>query len=411
VTIAFSPSCTAPGVTLSASDAVNLICVTVSRTVNTSFLRLLGTNTSTVTAKSVAALTTAVSTIPIVALHPTLSGAFSTNGGPSVTVCGGPSRAIQVNSSSSSSISISGGGTIDLSKAGTADPLGNCSTGTGANLANVGSQATFPGTLLLGTTGAYIHPSSTLRDPLSIISPPTQPGTNGSVQTYSSAANVLAHCPTTPALSQCKVYSPGYYASGISVGNSEFAVFRPGIYWMNGNGFSVSGIARMAQASADSSDPATGTGWTSGMLIYNSPSTPVHNGDALSIGGGKIGGNSYPTTDCPNGGNCLIGSPSASAYQGIFFFQNRATAFSLTHSVTGGQGGIDLTGTIYASHTVAGITADGTYQTVAIGGGNGVITTLKSGIVADKFSISSGAGLKIQLPANRTTVRQVALAQ
>src|SRR5689334_499698 len=119
-------------VTLSGVDNPNLIQVTVTRVVNTTFLRALGVKTSTVKAVGTAAVTVQPQPVPILVLHPTASGSFSTNGGNTIKICGGPARSIQVNSSNGTSVSISGSGTVDLSQAGPLDP-GDCSVGTGAD--------------------------------------------------------------------------------------------------------------------------------------------------------------------------------------------------------------------------------------------------------------------------------------
>src|SRR5690242_17208192 len=127
---------TAPGVTLATSpdpsNTANVVQVTITRTLNTGIMRMLGAASTAVPAVAVAAVVDVVNPVPILVLHPTLSGSFSINGTPTITICGGPQRSIQVNSSSTTSISISGASnTVDLSKAGPLDS-GTCNTGTGA---------------------------------------------------------------------------------------------------------------------------------------------------------------------------------------------------------------------------------------------------------------------------------------
>ena len=101
------------------ANTANLIQVNITRTLNTGIMKMLGSSTSNVTAVAVAAVVDVVNPVPILVLHPTLSGAFKINGTPTITICGGPQRSIQVNSRSTTSISISGGSnTVDLSRAG-----------------------------------------------------------------------------------------------------------------------------------------------------------------------------------------------------------------------------------------------------------------------------------------------------
>ncbi|HEY1949972.1 MAG TPA: pilus assembly protein TadG-related protein [Bryobacteraceae bacterium] len=395
------PSCnghiTLPG------NTGNLIRVVVQRTVNTMFMRVLGRNSATVSATAIAAISLTPSPLPIDVLHPTLSGSFSKNGSNTVTICGGPARAIQVNSTSTSSISISGNsGTIDLSHAGPLDS-GNCTTGTGADLANSGVQA-LPShaNVLWGTKpGAYVDPASPIADPLINVVAPSKPAVNGASVSYTTTATEQAHgCPAA-----CTVYSPGYWQNGIQVKN-DFAVFRPGIYWIDSKGFvlDANSTARMATQAPDNTDPTGITNWTLGMLIYN-------NGNGILSIASNSGKSASTNFNCPNGGNCLVGSPQNSSYDGILFFQNRATATSLSHSFSGG-GGLSLTGTIYLTHTVAGINSDGTYQSLTLSGNSGGATKVQGEIIVDALSLGGSSGITMNLIGTPTfSVRQVALVQ
>lgn len=141
--------------TLSGADPKNLIRVTVARTLQTSFMRLLGTNTATIKAAGTAAIVLQAATIPIVVTHPSLDGSFAMGGGSTITICGGGNKSLQVNSSSSTAISASNNTMVDLSHAGT-DDTGTCSTGTGGNFGNWGGPSSYPGGLLLGTRSGNI---------------------------------------------------------------------------------------------------------------------------------------------------------------------------------------------------------------------------------------------------------------
>jgi Flp pilus assembly protein TadG len=415
-------------VTLSTTDDPNLIRVTVTRDVNTIFMRALGATASTVRAVATAAISLEPAPIPILVLHPTLSGSFNKNGSNSITICGGPTRSIQVNSTSTTSINISGvSGTVDLSHAGPLDTLGDCSTGTGADFANVGLQNPYPGTLLLGTKpGSYISPASPIEDPLLTVAPPAQPADApaplpvcGKPSTGAPVRCPVAdhNCPASLTNNDaCWVYSPGYYPDGIDV-SGGYVQFRPGIYWINHGGFHLGSntVARMAQGS-DDIDLVTSTGWTGRMLVYNSPSTPVnatHDIFEITSNSGQINNISYPDAahNCATGGNCLVGAPMDGTYEGILFFQNRTTASNLTHSFSGG-GGLSLTGTIYLTHTAASIRSDGKYQSVNLQGNSGGTTKVEGEIITDVLSLGGTSGVTMNLIATPTfEVRQVALVQ
>src|SRR3954449_11265478 len=110
------PTAAAVGVNTSSlsSDPVNLLRVTVQRPVNTTLIRFLGPSTATIRATGTAAIVSVMSPVPIIVTHPTMSGALSSNGNPSINICGGPTRSIQVNSSSSTSLSMNSNTTVDL---------------------------------------------------------------------------------------------------------------------------------------------------------------------------------------------------------------------------------------------------------------------------------------------------------
>src|SRR5207248_8674025 len=63
-----------PGVSFSTSgvrDSPNVIRVTITRTVNTGLMRLLGSSSSTVKAIAVAAIVDVLAPVPVLVLHPT----------------------------------------------------------------------------------------------------------------------------------------------------------------------------------------------------------------------------------------------------------------------------------------------------------------------------------------------------
>jgi len=404
-------------VTLSGVDSPNLIQVTVTKVVDTVFLRAVGVNTSTVKAVGTAAITLERQPVPILVLHPSASGSFSKNGTNTIQICGGPVRSIQVNSTSTTSISISGAsGTVDLSHAGPLDVSGDCTAGTGADFGNTGTQNPYPGTISLGTKpGQYISPASPIADPLLDIAAPAQPAIAGGYDTYAPGQH---NCPSDlPSGVECRLYHGGYYASGIQFGSSKvYAQFRPGIYWINHGGlqFDSNSIVRMAQGT-DSSDPTGITTWTRGMLVYNSPSSPVNtSNDIITItsnAGQLQGGYKNPTADCPNGGNCLVGSPSDSAYKSILFFQNRATATTLNHQLQGG-GGLTIRGTIYLTHTAATTATDGKFQSLSLQGNSGGVTKVEGEIIVDALSLGGNSTVTMNLLSAATFfVRQVALVR
>jgi hypothetical protein len=390
VTVSFPASTAAPGVALSGSAPTKLIQVSVSRSVNTTLMRLLGPTATTVTATAMAAIVDVVAPVPILVTHPTLTQSLSLQGNPAITICGGPSRSIQVNSGDSNAFHMGGSASIDLSKAGVLDD-GHCNTGTGADFGTWGGPAANPGVTL--GVGKYIEPSSPIKDPLANVSPPPVPGTIGS---HAALGNGASGCPASPKKG-CQLYTPGLYAGGID-GKNSTPVFEPGIYYIQGGGIDCSANCDMFMATGTGADGASGTntGWTGNVLFYNTGSTaqPTNSGSINLSANGTVN---------------LVGSPSGSAYKGILFFEDRAAA-AQTHAL-GGGGAMTLVGTIYLTNTLATMTATSAhYQGLTLGGGSGSGTLVQGEIIVGTLTLGGGGSIEMDLNPNASlVVQQVAL--
>jgi hypothetical protein len=387
VCLDFPDSSVVPGVNLSGSDPTNLARATVTRRVDTTLLRLLGSNFTDVTAIGIAAIVDVVAPVPILVTHPENPGSFSMNGNPTVTICGGPSRSIQVNSRSGTSLVSKGGTKVDLSKAGPNDDINNpCTTGTGADFGDWGGPSESPfGALLLGSTGDYIQPAGRIRDPLYQVSAPSTAGLPVN-PLKTPLANGVSGCPASPK-KPCQLYGYGVYTNGIDVKN-ETAVFAPGIYYMQGgNGFQSSANGHMVMCTTCSSDPDTGRG----MLVYKKGGGPFNVG--------------------ANGDVNLLGSLDTSIYKGILFFQDRSAA--TTQHRLGGGGELRLTGTIYLTNTLSdGESPASPYQHLLLQGTPGSTTLIIGMIIVSELELGGNAGITMQLdPDAHLHVRQVALVK
>ena len=368
-TVAVSFPATVSGAVL-ANDTVPAIRVTVQRTLSTTFMKFVGQTTSTASAVAEAAIVNPSSMAPLLITHPTMASALSLGGNSAITVCGGPNRSIQVNSSSTAAV---GSGTFYLSKAGPNDP-GNCTTGTGGDFGVFGGPVSAPGGVKLGSTGKYLQPASPVLDPYAGIAAPAIPAV---APAKTSLANGVSGCPANPRKG-CHLYSPGLYSSGISVKN-ETAVFKPGVYYLQGGGFGNAANGDMVMAAGFPNDPATGAG----MMIFNT-------------GNGTLAITANATAT-------LTGADNNSTYKGLFFFQDR-TSTARTHTL-GGGGAITLTGTIYLHNTVATMTNNASqYQTLLLGGNssiqiNGIIvvnTLTMQGTPAVTFNLAGAPTLAIR---------------
>jgi len=396
VTVDFPPTSVAPGVNF-ASGADTLIRVTVRRDINTTLLRLLGRNTSTIRAVAIAAIVSVMAPVPILVTHPTMAGAMSSNGNPTVQICGGPSRSIQVNSRNVGSLAMNSNTTIDLSRAGPNDSLlAPCTTGTGADFGDFGGPGTNPFTFVAGTKpGKYVQPASPIQDPLASVPAPGEAGgvaIPGAAPAPSALADGVSGCPIAPA-KPCKLYSPGAYATGINVQN-ETAVFQPGLYYINNGGFKNSANGLMLMATGFAADPDTGAG----MVVYNA-----------GTGTFDVGSNSAAN---------LVGSDPGTIFKGILFFENRSgpantgVGSSDEHRF-GGGGEVILKGTIYITNSLAVMNATpGQYQSVLLQGSPGSTTRITGQIIVSALKMGGNAGITMQLdPTATLTIRQVALVR
>jgi hypothetical protein len=133
---------------------------------------------------------------------------------------------------------------------------------------------------------------------------------------------------------------PGRYSGGISLSSSTSATMQPGIYYMDGGGFSVSGSASVSG---------------SGVMIYSTA--------GLNISGS---------------GSATLSAPTTGTYKGISYFQSRTS--SATAKISG-NGTFNVTGTLYVAGGLVNVQGNGDAslgsQVVALmmqSGGNGVTT-------------------------------------
>jgi Flp pilus assembly protein TadG len=410
--------------TLSASDPVNIIRVTITRSVPGGLIRLVGGPTSSpVKAIAAAAIVAVDSPTPIIVTHPTMDHSLSTNGTTNIIICGGPSRSIQVNSNSPNAYaSPKAGGTIDLSHAGPGD-TGNCTGGTGSDFGVLGGDTTNPGSVLLGSTGHYVSPSSVIEDPFKDVPAPAVPDlsdTNGGPVTIHSGTH---GCTFT----DCVEYHPGLYTSGLRVSGGNPVIFTPGLYYIQTGGFQLKnvdgggGLANEwnAMCTTCAADAATGMG----MVVYDTgPAGATYGSNAT--GGFDISTNVRATlkgstrTTTNASGEVVPTAP----YYNLLFWEDRTaddhsgmnpTTAGGSHSMGQGNGCFTLIGTIYATNTRAAMIANPNHYQEVIYNGTPCSTTVNSGyIVVSSLQIVGTTTIRMNLvPFGFLKVRQVALVR
>jgi hypothetical protein len=378
--------------------------VLVSQNTDTYFMGLLGRKFQKVTAASTCGLVSIKSVPPLLILNPTASGTFSTSGSGSsrLNIVGGPSRSIQVNSSSSTAVSAGSNPIVDTSGAGP--------SGTGGDIGIVGGPATAPTNWLLGA-GKWTTPTLPIPDPYRAVPAPTKPAAPANPNGVSVPQNTDG-CPDT----SCLEFSPGYYASGISV--SGTTIFKPGIYWMDGS-ITASGHSTLRNASsANQTDGVMFYFHQGSMQIAGNSGTTIFT-PALSSAGLKCS----PSSPSPSGvpatlnGNVLwsqctangtyVGAGSSDTFsssgtRGLLIFN--AYSNSSTPS-TAGNGSLAFSGTMYFHNTANNATWN-------ISGNGGSGTYLVGNIVTDKMTLAGNGTVLLSLnPAATINVLKVALLQ
>lgn len=391
---------------LSTTAPVNLLRVTVSRSVPTFLIRLLGPTATTVSASGAAAIVNTISPVPLVITHPTMAGALNMNGTTNITICGGPQQSIQVNSDGSNpagaAFSGPSSGNVDLSKAGTADVSGDCSAGTGADFGTFGGPSAQPSSILLGSTGNYYGKYSPIPDPLANVAAPSTTGltnrTGPVTCTHCSACPAPQFTGTAPAT--CSEYLPGIYSS-LNVSGVSSAIFDPGVYYIQGGGFSIKN-STVQMCSSCAADANT----VNGMVIYDTGSTS----HPTATGGFVIDTNAYAVLWGGGVSSGSLTSAPSSPYYGILFFEDRA-ADAQTHNLGAGNGCFSVVGTVYITNTLSMMQNDAAHYQSVIYHGTPCSSTQNVGeIIVSQLTVKGTSGINMRLlPTGYLKLNKVAL--
>jgi len=274
------------------------------------FSAIFGSGTVPVQGRCVARGKKGSSEVGILVLNSNASGAFTLSGSASVSVNG----KVVVNSNSSTA-AVSSGSAI-------------C---TASELDIVGGQKSSAPSDFTGDKTKY--GSQPMSDPLGDLPVPDPSGmTIQSTKTYTPVSG--------------ETLQPGVYTGGISIKTPNVSM-APGVYYMQGGGFTMSGGSSSLTAN--------------GVMIYN--------GADNSGKTGKI--------DVSGGGTITMSPPTSGDYSGISIFQDRTSTQPVTLS---GGSTWNLTGTLYAP--AAGFT---------ISGGSGA--TMGSQYICNTLNLSGPSAL------------------
>jgi hypothetical protein len=226
----------------------------------------------------------------ILVLNPTAPGSLTNTGGGQMTVAGVPTI---VDSNSPTAATATGGGTVTSPEIDIVGVPGISGSGNWVGTVNSG-QAPVP-------------------DPLAYLPEPDP-----------STMIVQSHNPTHVAGTNTTTLYPGVYKGGITVTGQGAVIMEPGIYYMDGGGFSFTGQGSLTAV---------------GVMIVNAPKS---NSDNIYIAGN---------------GSINFSPPTSGLYQGIALWQVRSATNTITVS---GNGGDTMSGTFYTANGTLSVSGNGT---------------------------------------------------
>lgn len=412
--------------------------VVVRENVNTWFTGNFGSYYQQVAAACTCGLVQEKEAAPVVVLNPSLSGAFTYNGGGRLTIVGGPQRSLQVNSNSSTGILWGASGVIDTSNGGPSQ--------TGSDVAVVGGPAQAPssGGFNGGTTGHWNGSVLPIGDPYAGVPVPSQPA----LATTASQAHVVAygydgcpdHYPTNYVRSQiphsgCLEFEPGYYPNTVNLNANDVAIFKPGIYYMNASlNIAGSDDVRLATPCKPQCSPYSTTAWqqTDGVMFYFLQGSLNISGGTGELSASRV--DPVPSTaltcdgSAPNAslgmpsalnGNILIAQCATNATywdtngdtsdsrgnpgsRGLLVFQDHANT---TQPQFGGSGSLSFSGALYFHSS--------SYSDVlSMTGASSSGTFILGQIVSDQISLTGSGAINLALnPVPSTYLVKVAMLQ
>lgn len=406
--------------------------VSIAESIRTYLMSLAtGSQYLTLNVSSTCGLVQVKAAAPMLVLSSHGSGALIYSGGSGVVIAGGPRRSLQVNSDSATAVSWSASGMIDLSAGGP--------NGTGSDIGIVGGPSTAPTNgssngFNGGSTGRWKSNVLPLPDPYGSVPVPSKPaaapapvwveygidGCPDHTQVYQyydpqTGKSVYASCPE---------YSPGLYSSGITLGSSTTAIFKPGVYYMEGSlNAGASATLRMAQPSGyqqtdgvmfyflSGSMNLSGCSGCSNSNVDNVPTTsltcdgsapPASLGMPSSIGGNVLWGQCATNGTYWDAANDTTDSRGAPGSRGLMIFQDHANTSQMAFT---GSGQLSFSGSIY-------LHSNGYADVFNLSGGTSSGTFVLGEIVADQVQLTGSGKIKLALnPAATIDTSKAAIVQ
>lgn len=348
------------------------------------------------------------------------NGTFDFEGGGQLWIVGGPQRSVQINSANSNAVYWHASAYINTSSGGPNQ--------TGSDVAVAGSTVVpDPTAFVGGTTGTWKSNVMPIPDPYGSVSPPNSVKTL-TPSTGTSGKSVNSGVDNCPDPNGCLEFGPGYYPSGINLGQKGLgggnvtAIFIPGIYYMNGSLSAGNSVTlRVAKPSTYKRTDGLMFYFYSGSLSIsgcsgctNTTITSVPSTDLTCDGNPPPAALGMPSTlngnvlygQCTNDGTYWdaggdtsdsAGSPGS---RGLLFFQDHANA---TQPAFTGSGALTFGGALYFHNT-------NYTDALALSGGSGLGTFILGNIVTDNLSLTGSGIIRLALnPAPSADLAKVGL--
>lgn len=245
-------------------------------------------------------------------------------------------------SSGNGGIAVTGGGDIIINSSNAKAAIQSGGGNVSATVIDVVGKVVHSGA---GSFVGPVQPEPADADPLATLAAPPSSGPTFKNTSISGKTVTL---------------SPGTYVGGIHITGNSKVTLMPGVYILQGGGLAVSGSSSLSG---------------SGVTIYNAPAT---SGDEINFSGTST---------------ITLSAPTSGAYQGIVFFQNRASNAPV--ALGSGSVVVSLTGVVYAP--AAPVTISGTAKiTIQGDAANGI----SGALIAADLNKSGDGTLTVNASAN-----------
>jgi hypothetical protein len=167
---------------------------------------------------------------------------------------------------------------------------------------------------------------------------------------------------------------PGLYIGGLKISGQAKVILMPGLYYLQGGGFSVSGQASITDNGL-------------GVMLYNAP---VKSSDAITFAGqGDVNLTGLSAAQLAAMG---LAAPQYRGLVGLAIFQDRTSTATLRLT---GQGNVNITGSIYLTAATITVSGQGSLNLKGSPARN-----LGSRLIAAELAVTGDGGVNVDARNN-----------